>query len=206
MCQLIPVGSSAGFISAAESRPAGRPGTDGKPRATRHARTKPKHIDPTQEIRAAIARSDTTDLSTAMQRAYATTFTAAELAFVAEYSNSEIGKRVQRKMPGYVAKVPLPFDFGTLARPTSPVCIHRYNDGARCSVWFILNRKPRTQCTTFTPNKQVHPAMKAYAKEIFEDIEEEKNKGGKGKGAKKKGGGIEVVAEDAAAASTSSEL
>lgn len=42
-----------------------------------------------------------------MQRAYATTFTAAELAFVAEYSNSEIGKRVQRKMPGYVAKVPL---------------------------------------------------------------------------------------------------
>jgi hypothetical protein len=40
-----------------------------------------------------------------MQKAYASTFTAAELAFIADYSNSEIGKRVQRKMSIYVAKV-----------------------------------------------------------------------------------------------------
>lgn len=40
-----------------------------------------------------------------MQKAYASTFTAAELAFIADYSNSEIGKRVQRKMSQYVAKV-----------------------------------------------------------------------------------------------------
>ena len=58
-----------------------------------------------QEIRAAIARSDTSELSSAMERAYATTFTAAELAFLADYANSEIGRRVQKKMPNYVAKV-----------------------------------------------------------------------------------------------------
>lgn len=40
-----------------------------------------------------------------MERAYATTFTAAELAFLADYANSEIGRRVQKKMPNYVAKV-----------------------------------------------------------------------------------------------------
>jgi len=40
-----------------------------------------------------------------MQNAYASTFTVDELAFIADYSNSEIGKRVQRKMSQYVAKV-----------------------------------------------------------------------------------------------------
>ena len=40
-----------------------------------------------------------------MERAYATTFTAAELAFLADYANSKIGRRVQKKMPNYVAKV-----------------------------------------------------------------------------------------------------
>jgi hypothetical protein len=59
----------------------------------------------TQDIRAAIARSDTSELTKAMERAYATTFTAAELAYLADYANSEIGKRVQKKMPNYVAKV-----------------------------------------------------------------------------------------------------
>lgn len=60
---------------------------------------------PQQEIRQAISKSDTRALSQVMQKAYASTFTAAELAFIADYSNSEIGKRVQRKMSQYVAKV-----------------------------------------------------------------------------------------------------
>jgi hypothetical protein len=40
-----------------------------------------------------------------MEKAYAGTFSAEELAFIADYSNSEVGKRVQRKMSQYVAKV-----------------------------------------------------------------------------------------------------
>lgn len=94
-----------------------------------------------EEIRAAIARSDTSEMSKAMERAYATTFSAAELAFLADYANSEIGRRVQKKMPNYVAKV--------------------------------------------------HPAMKAYAQEIFEDVRQkeeaakkEQHAGGKKKKAK----------------------
>jgi len=65
----------------------------------------PRNHTPQQEIRQAISKSDTQALSQVMQKAYASTFTAAELAFIADYSNSEIGKRVQRKMSQYVAKV-----------------------------------------------------------------------------------------------------
>ena len=63
-----------------------------------------------QEIRSAIARSDTSELTQAMERAYATTFTAEELAFLADYAHSEVGKRVQAKMSVYVGKVGLIYD------------------------------------------------------------------------------------------------
>jgi hypothetical protein len=101
-----------------------------------------------QEIRAAIARSDTSELSKAMERAYATTFSAGELAFLADYANSEIGRRVQKKMPNYVSKV--------------------------------------------------HPAMKAYAQEIFEDVrkkEEASKKQQQQQAGKKKAAGKAVPAE-----------
>ena len=66
----------------------------------------------TQDIREGIARADTTELKNAMLTAYATTFTAEELAFLADVSFSEIGKRVQKKMPNYVSKVhPVMQDF-----------------------------------------------------------------------------------------------
>lgn len=70
-----------------------------------HASTHPFPFPPQQEIRAAIAKSDTSTLHQEMHKSYSTTFTAEELAFIADYSNSELGKRVQRKMSQYVAKV-----------------------------------------------------------------------------------------------------
>ncbi|EKU22837.1 hypothetical protein NGA_0269602 [Nannochloropsis gaditana CCMP526] len=64
-----------------------------------------KGSEAAEEIRKAILESDTRALTQVMEKAYAGTFSAEELAFIADYSNSEVGKRVQRKMSQYVAKV-----------------------------------------------------------------------------------------------------
>lgn len=59
----------------------------------------------TQAMRQAIKQADTSILTSAFREAYASTFTAEELAYLAEYSASDTGKRVQQKMPQYVSKV-----------------------------------------------------------------------------------------------------
>ena len=56
-------------------------------------------------MKAAIQKADTSVLTDAFRSAYISTFTAEELAYLAEYSASETGKRVQEKMPQYVGKV-----------------------------------------------------------------------------------------------------